>query len=268
MASLRAAAILIGIFALTAVLILPQALLVAFAPTLAQKGAAFYHRSVRRLMGIRLKVSGQFVDDAPSLLISNHISWLDIIVLGSIGPFSFIAKKEVGTWPLVGVLAKLQRTIFVDRERRTTVKGTTDEIAQRLSQGERILLFAEGTSSDGNQVLPFKTSLFAAAESARHANPNGGGEGKKPVYVQTLALAYTRIHGIPLGRSRRPLVAWYGDMDMADHAWTLLKSGPLDAEVALGEPVLLAHFADRKVLARHTEARVRADLAQLLTGRP
>ena len=84
--------------------------------------------------------------------------------------------------------------------------------------------------------------------------------------MQTLAIVYTHLHGLPLGRADRPLVGWYGDMEMGSHAWQLLKSGPLDVHIRLGTPVPLDAFADRKALARHSEGEVRAAVVQLLRG--
>jgi 1-acyl-sn-glycerol-3-phosphate acyltransferase len=182
--------------------------------------------------------------------------------LSSVAPLSFVAKKEVASWPFVSWLAKLQRSVFVDRTRRVSVTDTAGEIAERLRLGDTVVLFAEGTSSDGNRVLPFKTSLFAAAK------PSKALPGTDPAAcVQTLAVAYTHLHGVPLGWFGRPLVGWYGDMDMASHAWQLLKAGPLDVHIRISAPVPLANFADRKELARYSEAEVRQAVTGLLRGR-
>ena len=125
------------------------------------------------------------------------------------------------------------------------------------------MLFAEGTSSDGNRVLPFMTSLFAAAQAVAEGSQRAAPD----AVVQTLSLVYTRLHGIPLGRADRPLVGWYGDMEMRSHAWQLLKSGPLDVRIRIGPPVPLASFADRKDLARHSEAEVREHVVRILRAR-
>ena len=158
------------------------------------------------------------------LLISNHVSWLDITVLSAVAPVSFVAKQEVASWPFVSWLAKLQRSVFVDRNRRNEVGDKANEILERLAGGDHIVLFAEGTSSDGNSVVPFKTPLFAAAK------PTGGAPMGAKVWAQTLALTYTKLYGLPLCRRGRHVVAWYGDMDLASHAWRLLGLGPLDAQ--------------------------------------
>ena len=168
-----------------------------------------------------------------------------------------MAKREVGTWPGVKVLANLQQTIFVDREKRSESLKTAQEIADRLAGGDHIVLFPEGTSSDGNRVLNFKSSLFAAVSLA-----------DRETDVQTIALAYTYLGGVPLGRRTRPMVAWYGDMEMGSHVWSLLKAGPLDVHVRIGEPVPLAEIGDRKALANFSEKKIRSDVADLLCLRP
>lgn len=264
MGSLRAGAILAGFAGLTLPLMPVQAGLVRFSPRLARRLPHWYHRRVCRLIGLKLDITGSVAHDRPVLLISNHTSWLDIPVLSAVAPVSFIAKKEVGSWPGVSALARLQRTVFVDRERRVAVGDTASEIADRLAAGDAMVLFAEGTSSDGNRVLPFRTSLFAAAKPAARV----GGEVGTDAVVQTVAIVYTRLHGLPLTRADRPLTGWYGDMELPPHAWELLKSGPIDAKVVVGAPVPLDRFADRKALARHSEDEVRANVVRVMRGLP
>lgn len=260
--TLRAAAILGGFGAITLPLMPVQAALLRTSPRLARKFPHWYHRQLCRLLGIRLHVEGRIVENAPVLVVANHVSWLDIPVLSAVAPLSFVAKKEVGTWPFVSSLARLQRSVFIDRTRRTAVGHTTNEIIERLKSGDTIVLFAEGTSSDGNRVLPFKTPLFAAVKPTL-----ANGHTEVGACVQTLTIAYTHLHGIPLSRTRRSLVGWYGDMEMASHAWELLKAGPLDAKIHISPPVPLSDFTDRKELARYTEAVIRQSLAKLLHGR-
>ncbi|WP_088347703.1 MULTISPECIES: lysophospholipid acyltransferase family protein [Rhodomicrobium] len=259
MGVLRASIILALFMLLTFVLLPIQAVLLALRLPLSRYLPCWYHRMVCGLLGVRVHLSGAPIAPGPALLVGNHISWLDIPVLGGIAPLSFVAKREVSTWPLISTLSKMQRTLFIDRNRRSSVAETRAQILARLVAGERIILFAEGTSSDGNQVLPFKSSLFAAIEPN---GTNGGG-----YTLQTVAIVYTRVHGLPMNRQQRPAVAWYGDMDMASHAWGVLKAGPLDVHVRLGEPVALASVGDRKKLAVHAFEKVRFDFSQLLTGR-
>jgi 1-acyl-sn-glycerol-3-phosphate acyltransferase len=265
MGSFRATSILVAFFAMTVPLMPVQAVLIRFWPSGARRFPHWYHRQVCRLFGIRLNIEGAVLPDKPVLLVSNHTSWLDITVLSAVAPLSFVAKKEVARWPFVSSLARLQRTVFVDRERRSAVGETTNEIMARLGTGDTVVLFAEGTSSDGNRVLPFKTSLFAAAKPPGKAMGSNGVDG---IVVQTLSLVYTRLHGIPLSRSARPIVGWFGDMEMQNHAWELLKAGPLDVRIRIGGPIPLESFADRKDLARRSEDEIRENVVRILRGYP
>lgn len=259
LAPVRAGAVLGSFLGLTLPLMPVQAGLVALRSRHARTFPHWYHRQVCRLLGIRLHVEGEVVRDRPVLVVANHTSWLDIPVLSAVAPISFVAKKEVGSWPFVSSLARLQRTVFVDRTKRTSVGDTAGEMLDRLKAGDALVLFAEGTSSDGNRVLPFKTSLFAAAKPSK-AVPGASGA----AVVQTLAIVYTHLHGVPLGRADRPLVGWYGDMDMAPHAWELLKAGPLDVAIRIGPAVPIDHFKDRKHLAAHAEEEVRRNVVAML----
>lgn len=263
MRSLRAPLLITGFLGLTLPLMPVQHVLNRVSPRHARRFPHWYHRQVCRLLGITIHTHGDVDPDRPVLLVSNHISWLDIPVLSAVAPVSFVAKSEVGTWPLISWLAKLQNTIFIERERRHKVKASTNEIMDRLGDGDHIVVFAEGTSSDGNQVLPFRTSLFAAAKPGeRH-----GRSLEDRICVQTIGIGYTHQYGLPLGRRGRPGVAWYGDMEIAGHAWDLLKRGPLDVHVHIGEPAPLSDFADRKALAAYTESRVREAVAGILSPR-
>jgi 1-acyl-sn-glycerol-3-phosphate acyltransferase len=266
MGTIRAASILTGFFALTVPLMPVQAALLRISPKGARHFPHWYHRQVCRLFGIKLHIEGAVARDRPVLLVANHTSWLDITVLSAVAPLSFIAKKEVARWPFVSWLAKLQRSVFVDRQRRSAVGAATNEIMARLATGDTVVLFAEGTSSDGNRVLPFKTSLFAAAKPPSRTAAEAAGA--SDVVVQTLSLVYTRLHGVPINRWARPIVGWFGDMEMQSHAWALLKAGPLDVRIRIGAPIPLEDFADRKDLARRSEAEIRENVVRMLRGYP
>lgn len=260
MGRLRATLILTAFLALTLPLMPLQAVFVRIWPSAARRFPHWYHRQVCHLLGVRLHIDGAVAPGKPVLLVSNHTSWLDIPVLSAVAPVSFVAKREVGTWPFVSSLARLQRTVFVDRDRKSAAGQSANEIAERLGQGDTVVLFAEGTSSDGNRVLPFLTSLFAAAKP-----PPGNNVLPPPeAVVQTLSVVYTKLHGVPLGYADRPSVSWYGDMEMTSHAWKLLQAGPLDVSICIGPPIPLADFADRKALARHSETEVRRNVIRLL----
>jgi 1-acyl-sn-glycerol-3-phosphate acyltransferase len=262
MRRLRAFLVLAVFFAFTLPLMPLQLLFLATGSRYARTFPHWYHRQVCKIVGIRLNVDGEVAAEQGVLLISNHVSWIDITVLSAVAPVSFVAKQEVASWPFVSWLAKLQRSVFVDRNRRNEVGDKANEILERLASGDHIVLFAEGTSSDGNSVLPFKTALFAAAK------PMDGRRMGANVSAQTLALTYPKIYGLPLCRRGRHVIAWYGDMDLASHAWRLLGLGPIDANIRIGPPVPLDSFPDRKALARYAEDEVRKDVVDILRGKP
>jgi len=218
----------------------------------------FYHARCCRILGFRIRVVGTPTSWRPVLFVANHVSYADITVLGSVIAGSFIAKAEVADWPFFGWLAKLQRSVFVDRRVRSTVTQR-DAISKRLAVGDALILFPEGTSSDGNRVLPFKTALFAAAEQ---------GKGLSPVVVQPVSIAYTRLDGMPIGRLYRPLFAWYGAVDLAPHIWSMIGLGTVEVVVEFHPPTFLSDCGSRKSLASYCYARIAGGLAGALFGRP
>lgn len=259
--SLRASAVLAAFFGLTVPLMPVQAILLRVSDRAARRFPHWYHRQVCRLLGVKLNIEGSVAKGAPVLLVCNHTSWLDIPVLSALAPVSFVAKLEVGSWPFVSALARLQRSVFVDRTRRLAAGDAANAITMRLQQGDTIVLFPEGTSSDGNRVLPFKTSLFGAVAGATVP-------AAEQVVVQTAAVVYTHMHGVPVTRAERPRIGWYGDMEMTSHAWGVLKSGAITVTIKVGPPVPLTDFKDRKDLALKSERSIRRDVLAILRGRP
>ncbi len=220
-----------------------------------------YHRFLCRLIGLRLRTIGRCSADAPLMIVANHSSWADIPIIASQLPVVFVAKSEVADWPFFGLLARLQRSVFVERTRRHRTRAATEAMAARLAEGDPVVLFAEGTSSDGNRVLPFRSSLIGAAErlleEAAHTDR---------VHVQPLALAYTHLDGLPLARGQRPRIAWYGDFDLLPHLAGVLRSGAVDAVLAWGDPVVFERGTDRKALAAAMEREVRRLFVGALRG--
>jgi 1-acyl-sn-glycerol-3-phosphate acyltransferase len=241
----------------TLALIGVQALLLAVKSPLAAEFPRLYHRLCCRILGFRIAARGAPSDRRPTLFVVNHVSYTDITILGALIRGSFVAKSEVARWPLFGVLAKLQRTVFIERRAHRTA-AQRGAIASRLAAGDGLILFPEGTSGDGNRVLPFKSALFSAAESAA---------GEAPVVVQPVSLAYVRLNGVPMGRLYRPFFAWYGDMEMAPHLWTLLGFGIVTVSVEFHEPVLASAFPSRKALAAHCRSVIAEGVARALSGR-
>jgi len=237
---------------LTIVLLPLQALAVARHWQLRRKIPATYHRLVCRLIGVRIHVVGAPAKERPLLITANHSSWLDIPVITAATSVVFIAKREVNTWPMIGLLARLQRSIFVDRERRQKTGEATAEIAQRLTDGDAVVLFAEGTSSDGNRVLPFRSALLGAARETL-----AGADHLGQTLVQPLSIAYVGRHGMPISRQHRHQVAWYGGIDLMPHLNDILRSGAIDVVLTWGEPVACDARSCRKALAKTLETKVR-----------
>jgi lyso-ornithine lipid O-acyltransferase len=221
-----------------------------------------YYRLLCGVLRINVRVVGKPVHDRPVLFVSNHTSWSDIVVIGSILPVAFVAKKEVADWPIVGTAARVQGTVFVDRTRRHQTAAAIAQMVDRLIGGRPVVLFAEGTSNDGNRVLPFRSALIGALEEV------GDRAGHGSVLIQPMSISYPAQQGIPMGRQNRPLVAWYGDLDFMPHIKEFVARGAVDAVVSYGEPVAADAAADRKAVTRRLESAVRDLTASSLRGRP
>lgn len=241
---------------LTFILMPFQALALLAGSSAANRIPVFYHRHACRCLGIDVVRRGAPSTARPTLFVSNHSSYLDIEVLGSLIECSFIAKAEMIHWPMIGWLARLQRSVFVDR-RRSNVSEHANEVAIRLAQGDNLVLFAEGTTSDGNRLLPFKSALFTVAEQA---------SADRPLTIQPVSVVATALDGMPLGRSLRPIYAWYGDMPLFDHAWRVMTLGRVTVVVEFHEPFVAAGMT-RKALAARCEEEVLAGFARAVTGR-
>jgi len=240
-----AASVRIVVFLLWTLLLIPPyaALLGLGRIETCHRLACRYWRGAAWIVGFNIVVRGTMSTERPVLFVSNHASYLDIIVLGGLLDAAFVAKKEVGQWPGIGILAKLGRTVFVDRRPRKSLEQRNEMLARLGGTGESLILFPEGTSNDGNRVLPFKSALLSVAETIRV-------EGK-PLSVQPLSLAYTRLDGMPIGNGWRAFYAWYGDMTLLPHLWTFLGLGTTTVEIDFHPVVTLEQFGSRKALADH-----------------
>ncbi len=215
--------------------------------------ARIYHAVLCRLLGLKVQVVGEAATGASVLFVSNHSSWLDIPVLASALEANFVAKREVGTWPVIRTVARLGRTVFVSRT-RTGTQGEAQAIRERLSAGDSLILFPEGTTSDGGRVLPFRSAFLSVADKAR--------------IVQPVSVVFDRLGGLPACRRDRPLFAWYGDTDIATHVWRLARRPSARATVVLHAPLDPASYADRKALAAACAGVVADGCATLRQNRP
>jgi 1-acyl-sn-glycerol-3-phosphate acyltransferase len=260
---IRVVSIALAFVALTLVLLPFQLIGLLFDLRLQRTIPHLYHRVLCALIGVRIRQLGVRSAASPALLLSNHVSWLDICVISALAPVVFVAKSEVARWPVLGWLAKLQRTIFVNRQARHQTGAATREIAGRMLGGDAVVLFAEGTSSDGIRVLPFRSSLVGAVHHAL-----GNSTHHTSITVQPMSLAYVSLSGVPMGRGLRERVAWYGDVDLIPHLFHVLSSGAIDITVSWGEATAYDMRADRKAIARDAEKSVRRMTAAALRTAP
>lgn len=219
--------------------------------------ARLYWAGACRLLGLRVRVLGRPAGRPGGravVYVSNHTSWLDIPVLGGVLEACFVAKAEVGRWPVVSTVAWLGRTVFVSRRARTTGRER-DDMRARLNRGDNLILFPEGTSSDGCRVLPFRSAFFSAAE------------GERPPLVQPVTVVYDRLAGLPVGRVGRPVFSWYGDMELGGHFWRFARWRGTRVTVVLHEPLDPARVASRKALAQLAWERIAEASAALRQDR-
>jgi len=217
-----------------------------------------FHRGVTRIFGVQIETTGHVSEIHPTLFVSNHISYLDIFVFGAVIKGSFVAKSDIANWPIAGWLAKMQRTIFVEREQRTKIDAQRTRVQERFESGGNVILFPEGTSYDGARVLNFKSALFSVAQNQVNGHA---------INVQPVSIAYTEMDGLPLTRAQRPLVAWYGDMALLPHIWSFLKAQRTKVEIQFHEPVSIDKYVNRRAMANACQDVVSAGVTAMVTGR-
>jgi 1-acyl-sn-glycerol-3-phosphate acyltransferase len=260
---IRVIFIALAFLSLTLVLLPFQLIGIAFDLRLQRSIPLLYHRILCALIGVRIREVGRRSKESPALILSNHVSWLDICVISALAPVVFVAKSEVARWPVFGWLAKLQRTIFINRQARHQTGAATREIAGRLLGGDAVVLFAEGTSSDGIRVLPFRSSLVGAVHHAL-----GNSTHHSRISVQPMSLAYVGFGGVPMGRGLRERVAWYGDAELIPHLLQVISAGAVDVMVSWGEATAYDMSTDRKAITRDAEKSVRRMTAAALRVAP
>lgn len=203
----------------------------------------FWQKMVCLIFSIRVTVHGTPVKNSQLIYVSNHLSYLDIPVIGSVLKASFVAKKDVSKWPVFGFLSKLQQTAFIERSRGAAVKEAS-ALDEMLDSGKSLILFPEGTSTDGREVVPFKSSLFSLVFKSP----------EKALPIQPFSIEMISVDGKkPDTQELRDLYSWHRDMDteLPQHLWRFAKSN--GAHIALGfYPVIPAgQLNDRKLLAAH-----------------
>jgi 1-acyl-sn-glycerol-3-phosphate acyltransferase len=201
--------------------------------------AAFFWASIARFVGLQIRVIGAPLPHGarPIIYVCNHSSWLDIPAVGGVLRACFVAKGDVAGWPIIGTVARLGRTIFVSRNRTGTIRER-DDMQARLAAGDDLILFPEGTSSDGARVLPFRSAFFAAAYGDA-----------KPI-IQPVSIVFDRLAGLPVSHASRAVFAWYGDMDLLPHYWQVVQWRGKRASLLFHAPLDPADFPDRKALSQ------------------
>ena len=204
----------------------------------------FFHKMLLWLLSLEVETIGEIdQSNSSNLFISNHLSYLDIPILGSIYPLRFVAKSEVKSWPLFGFLAKKGRSIFITRN-KTDSLNQKNKILELLSTGEKIFIFPEGTTSDGNRVLEFKSSSFSSVENQNFT-------------IQPIVIVYSDLNGIPINRWLRPMIAWYGGMDLQPHLYKLVRLKSIKVKLIYLKPVNTNNFKNRKDLSKYLGDRIR-----------
>lgn len=199
----------------------------------------FACKGVLAILNVHVKVVGELSAARPLLLVSNHVSYMDIPIIASVIEARFTPKSEIARWPLIGYCCKLFDCIFIDRNPKQIAKGQED-LSTALAEGSIVSLFPEATTGDGIHLLPFKPAFFDVAVAA---------EGMPPVVVQPVAILYKTISGLPIDSSQWPSVAWYGDMTLLPHMLGMLVMGRIGVELHLLPPITPQMGQDRKQLA-------------------
>ena len=201
-----------------------------------------FHKFLLKILGIRLSIKGKPSERKPLILIGNHCSYLDIIILGSVLPVCFVAKSEIKGWFLFGTLASLQNSIFIDR-RNFKALDSLKKISKNLSSNFAIIIFPEGTTNNGKRVLKFRASLFKIFED----DPTLG--------LQNFSLCYTHINSMPLDNRMRPSIAWYGEMSLITHLKRLLNYSSIGAKLQF-HPTIVPHGVTRKIISEESREQV------------
>ena len=198
-----------------------------------------WSRRLLELMGVRLLVHGDLPADGPLVVLANHISWLDIIVIDAALPCRFVSKADVRHWPLIGRLVEGSGTLFIERDRRRDAMRVVHLMAERLQAGDRLGVFPEGTTGDGSSLLPFHANLLQAAVTT-------------DTPVQLLGLQYTDARS----GSRHAGPTYVGDTSLLSSLWRTLSATGLQAELHVGE-IDMQQGRDRRTWAE----ALRRDLA-------
>ena len=208
-----------------------------------------------------VEVRGDISKEKPTLFVANHSSYLDIPILGSAIKGSFVSKKEIESWPVIGLLAKLQNTVFIKRERGDAGKHSNTLIS-RVQDGDNLMIFAEGTSSYSNRVYPFKSSLFSIA------NQRVKYEGQESfLKVQPVSICFNKLNEETVCYADRRYYSWVGDEYFIPHLYQFIKAGKKNVLVEFHPVVSMDEFKDRKEMANYCQGVVAHGVSEKIAGR-
>jgi lyso-ornithine lipid O-acyltransferase len=209
------------------------------------RGTQIWARLLLRLIGIKVITQGldPSLRNSRYLIVSNHLSYLDIAIIASVFPAMFVAKREVEKWPIIGLLAKLGGTIFVNREDTHDSVSCAYRVSHALRSGSSVQVFPESTTSDGTQVLPFKALFFASAIRA-------------DAPILPLSLNFQIVNGRPLDHQTREMLCWYGDMEFMPHFWNILKIESAEVSLMFHQPVKVSREYGAEAIARRVQYEI------------
>ena len=206
-----------------------------------------FYRMIKISTGININFDSEKIDKKNSgvLYIANHVSWFDIICLGTLLDARFIAKKEVSKMGIFGFLAKLSNTFFIDNENKNKIIEYNNSIQKKLQEGENFIIFPEGTTSDGNGIISFKSSMLECAF-----------DDNNKINIQPISICYSKLNNIPMGIYLRRNIAWVGDTSMVAAMVNFLRSGRITVDIIFHEIMSINNFENRKDLALYCERKI------------
>ncbi len=208
-----------------------------------------WHRGMCAIIGLKVEVRGKPVHDKQLIYVSNHLSYLDIPVVGSVLKASFIGKDDIASWPIVGHLAKAQQTAFISRT-ATNAKKVANALDVMIAEGKSLILFPEGTSSTGESVLPFKSSLFSISQP----------KGLPPIAIQPFIIDLIDVEGKTITPQSRDYYAWYADMEFAPHIWIFMQTKGAKVRLTFLDVITPTPAQDRKELCKIVEHQISSGL--------
>lgn len=212
----------------------------------------WFHTCMRLICGIKLTVEGDISRARPLMIVSNHTSYLDIFILGSVMPLSFTPKREIRSWPVIGFFCVLADCVFIERK-PAHMQEAKAEMEEKLRAGKVLTLFPEGTTGDGFNVMPFKSGFLQVVEDYK-------------LPLQPVSLAYTHIGDQPLSATTRELVAWIGEASLITHLMRLLSFASISVTARFYPVQVMAEEDDRKTLAKAAEEAIRDGLKATLAA--